>query len=70
MLTDQFKTLLVCVVFSLIVILMAYAIHCKRRSKSYFGTGRVVEIETYELKATFSWIITFCLTMALLSNFL
>ena len=66
MITHTFQWILVFVFAIIFVMLISYGLYCKRKAKSYMGTGRVAEIEEWLIKATISWLATFGLTIALI----
>ena len=70
MLTADFQKLIICFFAMVVLSLVAYGIYCKRKSNSYIGTGRVAEIESYYYKATIIWIVTFCISIGVIINFI
>ncbi|TWR27394.1 hypothetical protein FPZ43_12995 [Mucilaginibacter pallidiroseus] len=69
MLTHDFERLLIIFFLIIFFALVGYGAYCKRKSNSYIGTGRVADIELWELKAIATWVVTFCIIVALLIEF-
>ncbi|QHS55986.1 hypothetical protein GWR56_10735 [Mucilaginibacter sp. 14171R-50] len=51
---------------AIIGLVAAYGLYCRKRYISFLGTGRVTDIQTWELKATLSWIATSVLVFAMI----
>lgn len=69
MLTHTFEQLIICATCIVFVLLISAGVYCRRRSRSYIGTGRVNEIEAWYTRATLAWVCTFCLSIALVIKF-
>ncbi|TSD67849.1 hypothetical protein FFF34_010810 [Inquilinus sp. KBS0705] len=70
MLSKDFQRLIIICYVVIFVLIIAFALYCRRRARSYVGTGRVTDIEAWQVKATISWIAAFCLSVTFLFMFL
>ncbi|WP_143822308.1 hypothetical protein [Mucilaginibacter pedocola] len=70
MLTHDFQRLLISVFFLAMTALVAYGFYCNRKSKSYIGTGRVADMEAWNIKETMTWITTFGLSVVAIINYI
>ncbi len=66
MLTQSFQYLLISIAFVIFSSLMMYGFYCRRRYNSFYGTGRIADMEIWRAKSNVAWLFTFCLAMALL----
>lgn len=66
MLTQSFQYLLISIIFAIFSSLMIYGFYCRRRYNSFYGTGRIADMEIWRAKSHMAWLFMFCLTMALL----
>ncbi|MES2060604.1 MAG: hypothetical protein V4456_01705 [Bacteroidota bacterium] len=70
MLTHTFELFIICLTCFAFILLISAGMYCRYRSRSYIGTGRVNEIETWYTRATLAWVCTFCLSVALVIKFI
>ncbi|MFD0793519.1 hypothetical protein ACFQZX_07805 [Mucilaginibacter litoreus] len=63
LLTKTFQTILLCSFIFIALSVMTYAMYCKYRSKSFLGSGRITDIQTWAIKANVSWAISVVLTV-------
>ncbi len=70
MLTHTFEQFIIYATCFAFVLLISAGVYCMRRSKSYIGTGRLTEIETWYTRATLAWVCTFFLSVALVIKFI
>jgi len=70
MLTNDFQDLLICIFTLVLTAPVAFGYYCNRKSKSFVGTGRVAEIEAWQLKSVISWIATFALSLVAMVNYI
>ncbi|HEK20388.1 MAG: hypothetical protein C0154_11135 [Mucilaginibacter sp.] len=66
MLTQSFQYLLISIAFIILSFLIMYGYYCRRRYNSFYGTGRIADMEIWRAKSNVAWLFTFCLAMALL----
>lgn len=70
MLTHDFQKLLISFFFLAMMGLIAYGFYCNRKSKSYIGTGRVADMEAWNIKEVVTWIATFGLSVVAIVNYI
>nr|WP_067059499.1 hypothetical protein [Mucilaginibacter sp. L294] len=70
MFTHNFQLILIFFSIIAIVFLGVYAVYCRRRAKSFVGTGRLTDIESWAIKSTIMWIATFMLAFVMAIQFI
>lgn len=70
MLSNDFQMLLGCLFITLLVGLASYGLYCRKKLRSFAGTGRMADIDAWYLKSALAFIATFCLSVVAIINYI
>lgn len=70
MINHSFQKFLFILTALTLLLLVALAIYCRRKSHSFIGTGRMAEIEAWSFKASLSWAATGAISLMMILEFI